>query len=171
VSCTASRSPIITAKSVQLSIDKREGKPIFIVDLAVPRDVEPEVENLQNTFLYTVDDFESVISENLKLRQDAAAVGEEMIHMQVQEYMGWLESQTASETIREFREYAQNLKEEALEQARSSLNSQPADKVIEQLATTLTNKLIHRPTIALREANLQTDDLQVARKILGLNEN
>ena len=171
VSCTASRLPIITTKSVQLSIHKRKGKPIFIVDLAVPRDVEPEVENLQNTFLYTVDDFESVISENLKLRQDAAAVGEEMIHMQVQEYMGWLESQTASETIREFREYAQKLKEEVLEQARSSLNCQPADKVIEQLASTLTNKLIHRPTIALREANLQTDDLQVARKILGLNEN
>ena len=171
VSCTASRSPIITAKSVQLSIKKREGKPLFIVDLAVPRDVEPEVDNLHNAFLYTVDDFESVISENLRFRRDAAAIGEEMIHIQVREYMEWLESQTATETIREFREYAQKLKEEALEQARSTLHNKQADEVLEQLATNLTNKLIHRPTVALREANLQTEALQIARKILGLSKN
>jgi glutamyl-tRNA reductase len=170
VSCTASRLPIITTKSVQLSLKKRGGTPIFIVDLAVPRDVESEVGHLHNAFLYTVDDFESVISENLLLRQDAAAIGEEIIHMQVQEYMEWLGSQAATETIKEFREYAQKIKEETLKQAHSALNNKDAREVLDQLATNLMNKLIHRPTVALRDANLQNETLKLAREILGLSK-
>ena len=93
VSSTASRLPILTRGIVELALSRRRYEPMFLVDLAVPRDIEPTIAELDDAYLYTVDDLESVVSANLRLREDAAAQAEEMVHLQVQDYMDWLQVQ------------------------------------------------------------------------------
>jgi glutamyl-tRNA reductase len=171
VSSTASRLPIVTRGIVEVALDKRGFEPMFLVDLAVPRDIEPEVGEVEDAFLYTVDDLESVISANLKIRHDAAAQAEEMVHLQVQDYMDWLQVQSSGATIASFRARAESIRDELLERAHGRLaRGEDASAVLEQLAHTLTNKLLHHPTASLRQASGREEYLRVARELLGLDE-
>lgn len=173
ISSTASSTPILTLPAVKQALKARKHRPIFMVDIAVPRDIEPRVGELDDIFLYTVDNLQEVIQENLKSRQAAAHQAEEMIDVQVNHFIAWQRSRDAVPTIRQLRERAETQRDEVLRKARQQLASgkDPA-QVLEYLAHTLTNKLIHQPSTHLRQAGSdgRTDLLEAARELLNLPE-
>jgi glutamyl-tRNA reductase len=171
VSSTASQLPILGKGRVESAIKKRKHKPMFMVDLAVPRDIEPEVEQLRDVYLYTVDDLQNTVNQNMDSRRRAAAQAEEIIDAQVEYFLSWLRSQGAQETIRDYRAQALLTRDEILEKALLQLhNGAAADEVLQRLAHTLTNKLIHTPCVQLREAgaNERHDLIAATREIFKL---
>ncbi|MCQ8116858.1 MULTISPECIES: glutamyl-tRNA reductase [Methylomonas] len=171
VSSTASQLPILGKGRVESAIKIRKHKPMFMVDLAVPRDIEAEVAQLRDVYLYTVDDLQNTVNQNMDSRRRAAEQAEEIIDTQVEHFMAWLRSQGAQETIRDFRTQAEQTRDEALQRALAQLNSgAAADEVLQRLAHTLTNKLIHTPCAQLREAgaNERHDLIAASREIFKL---
>ncbi|MDD2761552.1 MAG: glutamyl-tRNA reductase [Methylomonas sp.] len=171
VSSTASQLPILGKGRVESAIKKRRHKPMFMVDLAVPRDIEAEVEQLSDVYLYTVDDLQNTINQNLDSRRRAAEQAEEIIDTQVEHFLAWLRSQGAQETIRDYRQQAEFTRDEALQKALQQLGTgQPPTEVLQRLAHTLTNKLIHTPCAQLREAgaNERHDLIAASREIFKL---
>ncbi|HEB67384.1 MAG TPA: glutamyl-tRNA reductase, partial [Gammaproteobacteria bacterium] len=155
------------------ALKKRKHRPIFMVDIAVPRDIEPEVGELSDVYLYTVDDLQAVIEEGQRTRAQAAEQAEEIIDTQVEHYMGWLRSLQAVETIRHFREQAERIRDDALASARRQLAAgKDADAVMNELARTLTNKLIHQPTVQMNRAAFEgrKDFLDHARELFNLKD-
>ncbi|NOV31149.1 glutamyl-tRNA reductase [Methylomonas sp. ZR1] len=171
VSSTASQLPILGKGRVESAIKIRKHKPMFMVDLAVPRDIEAEVAQLRDVYLYTVDDLQNTVNQNMDSRRRAAEQAEEIIDTQVEHFMAWLRSQGAQETIRDFRTQAEQTRDEALQKALAQLNSgAAADEVLQRLAYSLTNKLIHTPCAQLREAgaNERHDLIAASREIFKL---
>jgi glutamyl-tRNA reductase len=146
---------------------------MFMVDIAVPRDIEAEVGELNDVYLYTIDDLKEVVQENMESRQMAAREAEKIIDTQVADFMRWVKSLDAVPTIRALRESADALREAEVERARRrlALGEDPA-KVIEQLARALTNKFTHAPTDVLRKADHDGNGalLEAARRLFGLHE-
>jgi glutamyl-tRNA reductase len=170
VSSTASRLPIVTRGIIDVAMKQRGYEPMFIVDLAVPRDVEASVGELEDVYLYTVDDLEHVVSSNLKLRHEAAAQAEEMVHLQVRDYMDWLKVQGSGTTIAEYRAHGERVRDELMSKARARLErGDDPTAVLESLANTLTNKLMHHPTAGLRQSGGSEEYVRVARALLGLD--
>ncbi len=172
VSSTASQLPILGKGAIERAIKHRRHKPVFMVDLAVPRDIEPEVEQLADVYLYTVDDLRDIVEENRQARKEAAQLAEEIIAMEVEHFLAWLRSQGATDTIRALRSQAESLREEALERARRALaRGESPEEALELLAHTLTNKLLHTPSVQLREAgiNERHDLIAAARELFKLN--
>jgi len=172
VSSTASQLPILGKGRVESAIKRRKHKPMFMVDLAVPRDIEAEVGQLSDVYLYTVDDLQHTVNQNMDSRRRAAEQAEEIIDAQVEYFLAWLRSQGAQETIRDYRQQAELARDEALQKALAQLsNGQPADEVMQRLAHTLTNKLIHTPCAQLREAgaNQRHDLIAASREIFKLS--
>ncbi len=171
VSSTSSQLPILGKGRVESAIKKRKHKPMFMVDLAVPRDIEAEVEQLRDVYLYTVDDLQNTVNQNMDSRRQAAEQAEEIIDTQVEHFLAWLRSQGAQETIRDFRTQAEQTRDEALQKALAQLNNGlPADEVLQRLAHTLTNKLIHTPCAQLRDAGADErhDLIAASREIFKL---
>ena len=171
ISSTASQLPILGKGTVERALKKRKHRPIFMVDIAVPRDIEAEVAQLDDIYLYTVDDLQEVIQENLKSRQEAAMQAEEIIDVQCTHFTGWLRSLDAVSTIRDFRTQADATRDDVLDKARQLLvQGKDAEQVMQFLAHTLTNKLIHTPSANLRQAGFdgRADLIQAARELLGL---
>ena len=173
ISSTASRLPLITKAAVNAALKTRRGAPMFIVDLAVPRDVEPGVAELKDAYLYTVDDLNQVVGENSRLREAAAAEAEEMVNIQAQSYMDWLQAQDSTQTIIAIRAHADDLKDRQLNKARRRLaaGDDPAD-VLSSLANGLVNQFLHKPTMKIREAAMdgREDVVRIARDILDAAE-
>ena len=169
ISSTASPLPVVGKGSMETALKQRKHRPVFIVDIAVPRDIEPEIADLEDIYLYTVDDLQEVIQENLKSRQDAAKQAEEIIDVQAGHFIGWLRSLDAVATICEYRGEAQRLRDEVLAKSRQQLaqGKEPGD-VLAYLAHTLTNKLIHRPSANLRQAGYEGKQelVEAARQLL-----
>ena len=154
---TGSRVPILRKTDFQAAFAGRKRRPIFVADIAVPRDVEPAAGEIEDVYLYSIDDLEGVIQENLRDRQRAAAQAEELIDAQVSNFMGWLGALNTVPTIRSYRDGAESAREEVLEKARRMVRSGTApDAALEYLANTLTSKLIHTPTVQLREAGARS---------------
>lgn len=171
ISSTASQLPILGKGRVESAIKKRKHKPIFMVDLAVPRDIEAEVEQLRDVYLYTVDDLQNTINENMDSRRRAAEQAEEIIDSEVEHFLGWLRAQGAQSTIRDYRSQAESIRDELLLKAITQLEQgQAGADVLQRLAHTLTNKLIHTPSVQLREAgaNERHDLIAAAREIFKL---
>lgn len=174
VSSTASQLPILGRGLVESAIKKRKHKPMFMVDLAVPRDIEPEVAQLGDVYLYTVDDLQNTINESLESRRQAAQQAEEIIDTQVEHFLAWMRSQGAQSTIIDYRKQAEVCRDQVLNKALSSLkNGSDPEQVINQLANALTNKLIHTPSIQLRQAgiNERHDLIAAARELYQLKNN
>ncbi len=153
VSCTASSLPILGKGLLERVIKARRHEPMFIVDLAVPRDVEPEVAELDDVFLYTVDDLANVVKDNLQVRQGAVAEAEEIIRLQSEQFLQWLGSRAVVPTIRALHEHAEAMRTQELERARRLLASGTSpEEVLEQFSRGLTNKFLHAPTRTLNEA-------------------
>lgn len=171
ISSTASQLPILGKGAVERAIRVRKHRPILMVDIAVPRDIEPEVDELEDVYLYTVDDLKEIIQEGLRSRQEAAKQAEEIIDTQVSHFMGWLQSLNAVNTIRDFRENANNICESELEKAKRQLsNGVPAEKVIQQLAHNIINKMTHSPSVNLRQAGFEgrTELIEAACELFNL---
>ncbi len=153
ITSTASPLPILGKGTVERALRQRRHRPMFMVDLAVPRDIEAEVAELNDIYLYTVDDLEKVVAENIASRQEAAIQAEEIIAAQTEHYMGWLRAQTVVDLIRIYRERSERTRDSVLRKAKHRIaQGQPPEAVLEYLAETLTNKLIHEPTTALDHA-------------------
>ncbi len=155
ISSTASQLPILGKGAVESAIKARKHAPIFMVDIAVPRDIEEEVSELEDVFLYTVDDLKEIIDEGLKSRQEAALKAEEIIDVEVSHFMNWLRSLDSIAIMREFREHAEDIRDKAVANALKQLkNGKEAEQVIKELARQLTNKLIHKPSIQIKQAGM-----------------
>lgn len=174
VSSTASPLPILGKGSVESALKARRHKPMFMVDLAVPRDIEPEVEQLRDVYLYTVDDLRNTIEENLKSRQEAAKQAEEIIDVEVGHFMSWLRAQNANETIQQLRSGAKTLQDEAVASTLRRLRSgqMNPEESLHHLARLLTNKLTHQPSRRLRDAVIhdREDLLSAARELFNLKD-
>lgn len=168
ISSTASTLPILGKGAVEHALKRRRHRPMFMVDIAVPRDIEPEIGALDDVFLYTVDDLQGVIEDNMAARRAAADEAEAIITEQVEAFLAWQRSLGAVETIREFRSQADDIRARTLEQARQTLaQGRSPEEALEYLADTLTGRLIHNPTVALRRAGEeQREDLLAAARSL-----
>jgi glutamyl-tRNA reductase len=143
---------------VQDALRARRHRPMFLLDLAVPRDIAPDVGKLKDAYLYTVDDLEQVIEENRASRREAAQQAEAIIGLQVEHYMAWWQAQGRQDALKKLRAHGEATRTELLAQAREQLASgQDINAVLDLLAHQLTNKLLHAPTIALRQAALDGD--------------
>ena len=172
IASTGSILPILGKGSVESALKKRKRKPIFMVDLAVPRDIEAEVEQLADVYLYTVDDLQHTIEQNMQSRRQAAEQAEEIIDTQVDYFLAWLRAQGAQSLIKDYRSQAEIFRDEALQKALNSLNNGiKAEIALQRLAHTLTNKLTHTPSTQLRIAaeNERHDLLTAALEIFQLN--
>ncbi len=153
VTSTASSLPILGKGLLERAIKSRRHMPMFIVDLAVPRDVEPEAAELDDVFLYSVDDLANIVKDNLQIRVDALAQAEAMIAEQAQSFLRWLDGRSVIPTLTALQGHHESLRVAELNRARKLLAGGAApEQVIEQLARGLTNKFLHAPAQALTRA-------------------
>jgi len=173
ISSTASQLPILGKGAIERAVKARKHRPMLMIDIAVPRDIEPEAEELDDVYLYTVDDLHDIIQEGLRSRQEAAKQAEEIIDNQVLRFMGWLRSLDAVATIRAYREQAEQVTQQEVEKAKRMLaRGVSADEVLAQMARSLTNKLIHCPSTHMRQAGFEgrTEVLAIARELFDLKD-
>ncbi|HOB63125.1 MAG TPA: glutamyl-tRNA reductase [Candidatus Competibacteraceae bacterium] len=172
ISATASPGLMLEAAMMRQCLKQRRHRPMFMVDLAVPRDIDPAAADLEDVYLYTVDDLKSIIQDNLRSRQTAAAQAEEIIDNQVEHFMAWLRAQDSAASIRALRQQAEAVRDETVARAQRQL-AQGRDplEVLNAMANTLTNKLIHTPCAGLREAAAQgdVDMLNLIKSLYRLN--
>jgi glutamyl-tRNA reductase len=156
VSCTASPLPIIGLGMVERAVKARRHRPIFMIDLAVPRDIEEEVGDLDDVFLYTVDDLAQVVESGMESRQAAVVEAEDIIRNRVGDFLNWLQARDGVPVIRALRDSAERMRRHELEHAHKLLaRGENPEKVLEQLSLRLTNKFLHAPTQALNLAEGQ----------------
>ena len=173
ISSTAAPTTLVSTKMVKDALKARRNRPMFMVDIAVPRDIEEEVGELDDVYLYTVDDLHSVVQENMKTRQAAAQQAREIISAEVTRFQMAQRTLEAVPTIQDLRRSSEQIRDQVLAHALRHLNSgKPVEELMEQLAKQLTNKLIHRPMIELRGAGEDgnTDLIRAARDMFGLND-
>ncbi|MGZ8271215.1 MAG: glutamyl-tRNA reductase [Methylophilus sp.] len=153
ITSTASQLPIVGLGMVESAIKTRRHRPIFMVDLAVPRDIEPEVAELDDVFLYTVDDLAQVVSEGMVNRQEAALNAELIVQARVENFMDWLKKREAVPTIKALREHIETMRKAELDKALKLIQKGEApEKALEQLSNALTNKFLHAPSHALHHS-------------------
>ncbi|MCL5043546.1 MAG: glutamyl-tRNA reductase [Gammaproteobacteria bacterium] len=171
ISSTASPLPILGKGAVERALRQRRHKPMFMVDIAVPRDIEPEVGRLADVYLYTVDDLHEVIEENLRSRQGAADAAERMIELGTDEFMQRLRALAAVDVLRRYRQKAEALRDQELTRALGRLQrgGDPA-AIMTEMARTLTNKLLHDPSVQLKQmtADGRADALALAQELFAL---
>jgi len=173
ISSTAARQPIVTRAMVEQAMIMRRRKPMFMVDIAVPRDIEASVGELPDVYLYGIDDLRQVIDDNRRSRAAAAHEAEAIIDLQVERYMAWRRSLTLKNPALDMRHHAEAYRDELLDKARAMLtHGKPAEDALEFLAHTLTNKLLHHPTVRLRDAALSGDTelLHAAERLYHIDD-
>jgi len=172
VTCTASPLPILGKGMVERALKQRKHRPLFIVDLAVPRDVEAEVAELNDVFLYTVDDLGELVRDGLDARQNAVKQAEVIIDAGVSNFVHWMESREVVPTIRALRDHADRQRRHELEKAMRLLaKGEEPEKVLEALSNGLTNKFLHAPTHALNQMQTaeREDFLNVIHRLYQLH--
>ena len=158
VTCTASAVPLITKSAAESAIRARRRRPIFMVDLAVPRDIDPAVADLEDVYLFSIDDLQQLIDENRQQRAVAAGGARLVIDEEVARFLADSRAHDAGPAIRALRQQADGIRSQTVEQARRMLAAgKSSDEAIEYLANTLTNRLLHTPTQVLRHAAEQAD--------------
>ena len=173
ISSTASQLPILGKGAVEAALKRRKHKPMIMVDIAVPRDIEAQVEELADVYLYSVDDLEEVIQDNMRARQVAADLGQAIIDQEVQSWTKQQRALAAVDTIKAFRDSVEIIRDGEIEKAHSALErGQNAAEVINTLARNLTNKLLHKPTTKLKQAGEEgrDDTIHVAHELFDLNK-
>lgn len=172
ITSTGSTLPIITKEMVREAIRRRKHRPMYIVDIAVPRDVEPATGELDDVYLYSVDDLQDVINENIRNREEAAKQAEEIIDTQVSQFMDWMSSLDTVSTIRAIRDNAEKVQKEAVDEVlrRLRLGENP-EQLLQELGRSLTNKLVHAPSAQLRNSTPEQRDqlLRTARTLFGVD--
>jgi glutamyl-tRNA reductase len=168
IASTASPNPIVTRSMAQDALRARKRRPMFMVDIAVPRDIEPEVAELEDIYLFTIDDLQTVVNENMEGRRQAARAAGQMIESEVDRFELQIRTRQAAPTIRRLREQAEHARRHTLDQARHMIAAgRSPDEVLEFLAATLTNRLIHAPSQRLRDA-AETGDGTIIETIANI---
>ncbi|MGH8630750.1 MAG: glutamyl-tRNA reductase [Burkholderiales bacterium] len=163
VSCTASPLPILGKGMIESAIKARRHRPMLMIDLAVPRDIESEAAELDDVFLYSVDDLGKIVQEGLDMRQAAVTQAEAIITAGVHDFMHWLDTREVVPTIRALRDHAERTRRHEVERALKALGKgEDPQKVLEQLSHSLTNKFLHAPTSALNQAESRDREALVA---------
>lgn len=173
IASTASRTPVLTRAMVEQAVIARRHKPMFMVDIAVPRDIEDSVGGLDDVFLYGIDDLRQVIDHNLRSREAAAREASAIIDLQVERYMAWRRALGVRNPAVDMRHHAEVYRDEVLDKARAMIaRGKSPDEALSFLANTLTNKLLHHPSARLREAALSGDMdlLHAAGRLYGLDD-
>lgn len=159
ITSTASQLPLLGKGAVERALKKRKHKPMFMVDIAVPRDIEPEVGDLADVFLYTVDDLKEVIDENMRSREQAAEIADEIIEEGVRHFVSEQRSVSAVNTIKLFREKIAATGEQEVERCLKMLkNGADSEEVLVTLARNLSNKFMHGPSHAVKKAGADGDE-------------
>ncbi len=173
VICSTGAPEYILCKNEMHSIMKeRKQKPVFLIDISVPRNIDPDINHIENVYLYDIDDLQSVVGANLNERQKEALKAEEIIQEEVKGFQEWLLSLEAVPTIVALRKMAENIKKEEITKLFHKLDniSDSDKKEIEHMANAIMNKLIHPPTVALKENNDERDVLiAVIKRLFGIN--
>jgi glutamyl-tRNA reductase len=171
ITSTASQLPILGKGAVEQAIKARKHRPVLMVDIAVPRDIEPQVGDLRDVYLYSVDDLREIVDENLRSRQSEARKADVIIAEGVASYVDEHRRLGAVDAVKDYRRMAEELRSRELDKAMRSLaRGDDPQKVLKQLSRGLTNKLIHAPTAGLKQASAdgRQDLLQHARRLLGI---
>jgi glutamyl-tRNA reductase len=161
ISCTASSLPIIGKGTMERTVRARRHRPVFMVDLAVPRDIEAEVAGMDDVFLYTIDDLAATVREGIDARQSAVAQAEAIIDSQVGSFLHWMKTREMVPLIRQLRESAEEARCREVERAgRMLARGDDPKTVLEALSHGLTNKLMHAPTEALNQGGEAAESLK-----------
>ncbi|MCG3730876.1 glutamyl-tRNA reductase [Vibrio cincinnatiensis] len=173
ISSTASPLPIIGKGMVESALKVRRHQPILLIDIAVPRDIEPQVGDLDDAYLYSVDDLQSIVDSNIQQRKIEAIQAEVIVSEESADFMSWLRSLQAVDSIRDYRKAANEIREDLLGKSLQALAAGgDPEKLLIELSNKLTNKLIHTPTRALQMAAEQGEPAKLAiiRQSLGLDD-
>jgi glutamyl-tRNA reductase len=163
ISSTASPDPVIRKADVKAALRKRRHRPMFLVDIAVPRDIDHEVSKLKDVYLYTIDDLQQVVDENMQQRNAAARSASSDVDEAVTSFMRWLYGIRAARTLKKIREQSHDFEKDLTERALRKLEAgQNPAVVLQQLSSTLTNKILHLPSMRLREA-AESQDYEVLK--------
>lgn len=171
VSSTAAPVPILGKGAVESALQQRKNNMMFMVDLAVPRDIEPEVVNLEDVYLFTVDDLSDVIEENKRSRQQAAEHAMEIIDKAVEGWHAERRARSQTDIIRLYRHTHESLRDAELALAQRQLErGENPSEVLQRFANNLTKKFMHSPTVGLSQALRQGDEtlLNAGQQLLGL---
>ena len=168
ISSTASQLPVLGKGAVEDALKSRKRRPIFMVDIAVPRDIEPQVADLPDVYLYTVDDLRDIIDHNVRLRVAEANKATEIVDAGVKEFATWQRSREATDLVVSYRSNIQSLRDEELERALQLLQSgKSPEEALSSLARALTQKIMHQPTVEMRNAaGLNNKALLESAKVL-----
>jgi glutamyl-tRNA reductase len=174
ISSTGSREPIIERALMKRVVKARRHRPIFLIDIAVPRDVEQECGKLDNVYLYDIDDLQRVVADNRAERQKEASSAERIVEVEVGQFVAWLKGQGVVPTIKDLRE---RFREIAIAEAQKTIASLggkldgPGEQAVRAMAEAIANKLLHPPLMALRHGDEDVEQLVVAtRKLFGLEK-
>jgi glutamyl-tRNA reductase len=173
VTSTNSQLPLIGKGIVESALRVRKHRPILFLDLAVPRDVEEEVGEIADAYLYTIDDISSVVTDGVRSRVDAAIEAQEIIEKGVDNHFRALRSLNAVETLRAYRTKASTIQERELEKALKALEKgELAEVVVANLARSITNKLTHEPSVQLKKFSEEgrQEAFELTSELLGLNQ-
>ncbi|MDZ7784393.1 MAG: glutamyl-tRNA reductase [Halioglobus sp.] len=171
ITSTSSQLPILGKGAVEQALKVRKHRPYLMVDLAVPRDIEPQVDDLRDVYLYSVDDLREIVDENLRSRRTEASKADRLIEEGVNQYLEELRVLAGVDDVKAYRSMAERLRESELQRARRALaRGEDPQQVLAHFSRSLTNKLIHAPTAGLRQASAEGrhDLLEDARRLLGL---
>jgi glutamyl-tRNA reductase len=174
VSSTNSQLPLLGKGAVERALKQRRHKPMLLVDLAVPRDIEQEVGELADAYLYSIDDISEVIEDGVKSREEAADQAKSIIERGVEEYRKQVKSLDAVSTLRAFRDKAASIREQELQKALKSLEKGDSpESVLNSLARGITNKLIHSPSVVMKKASAEgrLDVLKITQELYELGAN
>ena len=163
ICCTASPTALISKAAAAAALRARRRRPIFMVDLAVPRDIEPEVAELEDIYLFSIDDLQQLVEEHRQQREAAAGGARRLIGEEVARFLGEVRAKEAGPAIRALRQQADAIRQQTLDAAqRMLLSGKSPDEALEYLAKTLTNRLLHAPIQALRQASEAADSAPMA---------
>jgi len=158
ISSTASTEPIVTYEQMKAAIKARKHRPVFAVDIAVPRDLDPRIGDLADVYLYTIDDLDKVILEGQTSREAAAVDAHRILDDETQRYLSIERSKEVAPIITALRDHGEGLRAQVLEQARRRLaKGADADEVLEYVTSALLKKIMHQPSVRLREAGEKSD--------------
>lgn len=170
IASTGARAPIIELRAMKAIMRKRRGKPIFFVDIAVPRDVDPRVGELDGVYVYDVDDLQKVLHQNLAARGGEREAAGQLLEEEIGAFLHWQRARSLNPVIRDLRQHAQAITQLELDRALSRLGdlSPEQRKVVELLGHAITQKILHRPLKALHESAIHSEgpDLGAALRTL-----
>lgn len=175
ISSTGAPSTIISKKMVKGVIKRRRRRPMFFIDIAVPRDIEPGVNDVENVYSYDIDDLEGVVQTNIKTREKEAARAEDIVEQEVAQFRDWLRSRDAFPTIVKLREWAEDVRRSELDRTLKKMGdlSEADRKRIEAMTEAMLNKILHRPIAQMKRASHEREGgelVEITRKLFELED-